>query len=134
MEGKLEEMRRKIMEKVGLSPVVREDLLDIVRAATREAATAAAEEAARVATSAAREEERKLREADRCRCSIIIHNAHRWVSQIQNGHTMAENIMAQIHRFMAHTVLVMDAFAIGPPPASLSPLDRWPRRPLSSRY
>jgi len=35
------------------------------------------------------------------------------VGEINNGYGLAENITAQIHRCMAHTVLVLDAFTIG---------------------
>jgi hypothetical protein len=121
VEDKLEAMRKKIMERAGLSPqqvemvmeVVTEGIKEIMQTQTRLAAAAAAKEATKAATEAAREEASRYREADRCRKSIIMHNADRWVGDINNGYGLAENITAQIHRCMAHTVLVLDAFTIG---------------------
>ena len=118
---KLEAMRQKIMEKAGLSPqqvamvmeVVTEGIKEILQSYTRETVAAAAKEATKAATEAAREDASKYREADRCKRSIIMHNADRWVGNVSNGYGLAENITAQIHRCMAHTVLVLDAFTIG---------------------
>jgi len=113
----IEAMRRKIMEKAGLSPqqveavmeVVIEGVKELLQKATKEVAASAAKEATKAAADAAN----RRWEADRCRRSILIHNADRWVGDADNGYGLAENITAQIHRCMAHTVLVMDAFTIG---------------------
>lgn len=121
LEGRMEQMGKRIMERAGLSPqqlrlvmeVVQQDLREIVQVATREAATAAAKEATKTAMAAAKEAANKEMEADRCRRSILIHNADRWVPDMNNGLTIAENVTAQIHRCMSHTVCVLDAFAIG---------------------
>jgi len=121
VEDKLEAMRQKIVEKAGLSPqqvamvmeVVTEGIKEILQSYTRETVAAAAKEATKAATEAAREEASRYREADRCKRSIIMHNADRWVGNSNNGYGLAENITAQIHRCMAHTVLVLDAFSIG---------------------
>jgi hypothetical protein len=121
MENKMEEMKRKLLERAGLSPqqaqkvmeVLREDLQDIIRVATKEIVASAAKEAARSATTTVREEVNKQLEADRCRRSVLIHNADRWVKHFDNGYGLAENITAQIHRCMGYTVLVLDAFTVG---------------------
>ena len=121
LEDKLEAMRKKIMEKAGLSSeqvsvvmeVLTEGIKDILQSHIREAASAATKDATKAATEAAREDANRYREADRCKRSIIMHNADRWVGNVNNGYGLAENITAQIHRCMAHTVLVLDAFTIG---------------------
>ena len=58
----------------------------------------------------------KMWEEDKCRRSILIHKADKWAGYINNGFSLAENMMAQIHwlmGLMGHTVLVLDAFFIG---------------------
>ena len=52
-------------------------------------------------------------EEEKCRRSILIHNADKWAGHINNGFSLAENTTAQIHRLTGHTVLVLDAFTIG---------------------
>jgi len=121
LDSKLEEMKRKLLERAGLSPqqaqlameIIRADLQDIIKAVTREVVATAAKEATKTATQAVKETVNRQMEADRCRRSVVIHNANRWVGNYDNGYGLAENITAQIHRCMAHTVLVLDAFTIG---------------------
>jgi len=118
--NKREELRKKLMERAGLSPkqveLVWEVLDDILKVAAMDIgdmATDMANEATRAAADAAEVATNKKWEEDRCRRSILINNADKWVGHINNGFSLAENTTAQIHRLMGHAVLVLDAFYIG---------------------
>ncbi len=70
-----------------------------------------AEEAKRVTKKVFRDEV----EAAKCRRSILMHNADKWVAgdQITQGYSLAERVTAAVHRICGGMFNVVDAFVVG---------------------
>ena len=119
-----DKIRQKLMEKAGLTQQqmdavgeVLTHILEVVgieiKEKVMEGATEGANEATRLAVDAAEVAANKKWEEDRCRRSILVNNADKWASHINNSFSLAENTTAQIHRLTGHATLVLDAFAVG---------------------
>jgi hypothetical protein len=83
-----------------------------------------AEEAKRIAKKVFKD----VVEAAKCRRSILMHNANKWVAgdQLTQGYSLAERVTTVVHRICSSMInVVMDCFAVG----------AWqPGVPLSSVY
>ena len=99
------DMRNLYMDKsIGLTPkqvaiamgIIAKGINDLLKQSM------AAKEMARSATGAAEAAANKKWEKDRCRWSILIHNADKWVGNNSNGFSLAEAIMAQIQEHWPH--------------------------------
>ena len=114
------DMRRELLG-AGLSPqqaamamaVFEKGVMALLKEAAKEAVTAAVKEVDRAGADAAEAAASRKWEEDRCRRSILIHNADKWVGHLNNSVSLAEHITAQIHKRFGQAVLVMDAFPVG---------------------
>ena len=113
------DMQKELMEG-GLSPkqvamamgIFMKGFQALVKKAAKEAVAAAIREVDRASMDAAEAAANKKLEEDRCRRSILIHNADKWVGHLSNssGYSLAEVITVQIHKMFGQAVLVVDAF------------------------
>jgi hypothetical protein len=101
-------LRQTIMEAAGLTPEQANICMQHIKKTFKDKV---AEEAKRVAKKVFRDEV----EAAKCRRSILMHNADKWVAgdQITQGYSLAERVTAAVHRICGGMINVVDCFAVG---------------------
>ncbi len=54
-------------------------------------------------------------EPAKCRTSILMHNADKWVAgdQLTQGYSLVERVTATVHRICGSMINVVDCFAVG---------------------
>jgi len=112
-------MQREMLEG-GLSPqqaamvmgIVMKGFQALVKKAAKEAVASAIREVDKANMDAAEAMVNRKIEEDRCRRSILIHNADKWVGHLSDTYSLAEHITAQVQRNWP-SVTIMDAFMVG---------------------
>jgi hypothetical protein len=101
-------LRNTIMEAAGLTPEQAKICMQHIRKTFKEKV---GEEAKKAARRVIRDEQ----ELNKCRRSILMHNADKWVAGDTHtaGYSLAERVTSAIHRIAGGMVMVMECFAIG---------------------
>jgi len=104
-------LRMTMMEAAGLTPEQARICMKHIRKTFQEKV---AEEAKRIAKKVFREDG----EIGKCKRSILMHNADKWVaadqfSQNTQGYSLAERVTAAVHRMCGGMISVVDCFAVG---------------------
>ena len=101
-------LRQTIMEAAGLTPEQAKICMQHIKKTFKEKV---AEEAKRVAKKVFRDEV----EAAKCRRSILMHNADKWVAsdQMTMGYNLSERVTAMVHRVCGGIINVVDCFTVG---------------------
>jgi hypothetical protein len=101
-------LRQTIMEAAGLTPEQAKICMQHIKKTFKDKV---AEEARRVAKKVFRDEV----EAAKCRRSIFMHNADKWVAsdQMTMGYSLMEQVTAMVHRVSGGMINVVDCFAVG---------------------
>ena len=101
-------LRQTIMEAAGLTPEQASICMQHIKKTFKDKV---AEEARKVAKKVFRDEV----EASKCRRSILMHNADKWVAedQMTMGYSLAERVTAAVHRICGGMINVVDCFAVG---------------------
>ena len=102
------QLRKTMMKAAGLTPEQAKICMQHIRKTFKDRV---GEEAKKVAKKVVRDEQ----ELGKCRRSILMHNADKWVEGDVNtrGYSLAERVTSAIHRISGGMVMVMDCFAIG---------------------
>ena len=119
-ENDVMECMRKELVDAGMSPqqaaiamgIFMKGFQALVKKAAKEAAAAVAREVDKANVDAAEAAVNRRMEEDRCRRSILIHNADNWLGHLSDKHSLAEHITAWVH-INVPTVTIMDAFMVG---------------------
>lgn len=101
-------LRQTMIEAAGLSPEQANICMQHIKKTFKDRV---AEEARRVAKKVFRDEV----EVAKCRRSILMHNADKWVAsdQMTMGYSLAERVTAMVHRISGGMISVVDCFAVG---------------------
>jgi hypothetical protein len=101
-------LRQTIMEAAGLTPEQAKICMQHIKKTFKDKV---AEEAKRVAKKVFRDEV----EAAKCRRSILMHNADKWVASdhMTMGYSLSERVTAMVHRVCGGMINVVDCFAVG---------------------
>ena len=101
-------LRTTMMEAAGLSPEQARICMKHIRKTFQEKVV---EEARKIAKKVFREDG----EIGKCKRSILMHNADKWVAGDQNtmGYSLAERVTAAVHRMSGGMISVVDCFAVG---------------------
>jgi hypothetical protein len=101
-------LRQTIMEAAWLTPEQASICMQHIKKTFKDKV---AEEARKVAKRVYRDEV----EAAKCRRSILMHNADKWVAedQMTMGYSLAERVTAAVHRICGGMINVVDCFAVG---------------------
>ena len=102
------QLRRTMMEAAGLTPEQANICMRHIKKTFKERV---AEEAKRIAKKVFKDEV----EVAKCRRSILMHNADRWVAPdvYTQGYSLAERVTAAVQRTCGGMVTVVDCFAVG---------------------
>jgi hypothetical protein len=101
-------LRQTMMEAAGLTPEQANICMQHIKKTFKDRV---AEEAKRVAKKVFRDEV----EAAKCRRSILMHNADKWVASDQTtlGYNLAERVTCMVHRICGGMINVVDCFTVG---------------------
>jgi hypothetical protein len=101
-------LRRALTEEDGLTL---EQAMRVMKRVMHTFKEKVADEAKRAAMSVHKEEV----EVKKCRSSIFMHNADKWVQgdPLTQGYSLAERVTSLVQRLCTHMVTVVDCFAIG---------------------
>ena len=107
-EGWQKKLRKTMMEAAGLTSEQAKICMQHIMKTFQERV---GEEAKKAAKMVVKDEQ----ELGKCRRSILMHNADKWVEGDINtqGYSLAERVTSAIHRISGGMVMVMDCFAIG---------------------
>ncbi len=102
------QLKKTMMEAAGLTPEQASICMKHIKKTFRERV---AEEAKKIAKKVFKDEV----EAAKCRRSILMHNADKWVAgdQLTQGYSLAERVTAAVHRIYGGMINVVDCFAVG---------------------